>query len=289
MKRIFIFVFFACFVSFLPAQTPQELQSYLPEVPEWKITPEIEIFNPRNLYERINGAAPLFLENNFREMTSMVYTHGDNYITIQAYRHATPTDAFGMYASERSSDMKFFPIGGEAQGDNVSLYTFAGSVYLKIQANNESDEIGETMRKIAKGLTEKIDPQAGYPALFNHFPKEGRVAHSETYMAFNYIGHAFLKNVYTCDYDFYGKKLQGFIIDAKSKDEAENMLKKYAEFTKQTDLAKEGKMVIKDRYNGNIPCVWKGQYIAGIYNETGIDIDNDTLLDLIGQHMENLK
>ena len=71
----------------------------------------MEVFNPDNLFDRINGAAPLFIENNFREMTSMEYKKGSEYITIQAYRHATPEDAFGMYAAERSSDLAYLPVG----------------------------------------------------------------------------------------------------------------------------------------------------------------------------------
>lgn len=79
----------------LKAQTPDELKSWLPAVTGWTISDEVEVFNPDNLFDRINGAAPLFIENNFREMTSMEYKKGADYITIQAYRHATPEDAFG--------------------------------------------------------------------------------------------------------------------------------------------------------------------------------------------------
>jgi len=40
--------------------------------------------------------------------------------------------------------------------------------------------------------------------------------------------------------------------------------------------------LIKGRYNGNIPCVWKGQYIVGIYNEAGEEIENsDEILNNI--------
>lgn len=158
-----------CFVGQTHSQTPMELQSDLPPVEGWTVTPEIEVFNRDNLYERINGAAPLFLENNFREMTSMVYTKGEDYITIQACRHATPEDAFGMYASERSTDMTFYPgIGGEAQGDDYGLYFFSGCVYVKISAGNTGEDFVPAMRQIAEGLAKKIDRDASYP---RNFPK----------------------------------------------------------------------------------------------------------------------
>ncbi len=275
MKKYIYILGFALWSCALIAQTPQELQSYLPQIPGWEISGEIEVFNPENLYNRINGAAPLFIENNFREMTSIEYIQGEDlYITIQAYRHATPEDAFGMYASERSSGLNFYQIGGEAQGDGQNLYFFSGNIYVKMSANESSENIGETLHAIAKGLAEKIDPNAGYPAVFASFPTEGKIPYTESYITSNYIGHEFLKHVYTCNYEKDGLQFQLFKIDGGSKEGAQAILNQYFEFTKQTDAFTEGKLLIKDRYNGNIPCIWKGQYITGIYSETGEEIEN---------------
>jgi hypothetical protein len=258
------------------AQTPQELKSYLPPVEGWTITPEIEVFNQDNLYERINGAAPLFFENNFREMTSMVYTHGDDYITIQAYRHATLEDAFGMYASERSTDMTFYPgIGGEAQGDGYGLYFFSGCIYVKISASDEGESFSSAMKQIAKGLAGKIDPDATYPPIFAKFPKQGAIPHTEAYITKNYIGHEFLKPVYTVNYDIDGKKFQIFVLDAKTIENAKNILTTYFAFTKQTEKFSEGELSVNDRYNGTIPVIWKGQYIIGAFNEQGVDFPKE--------------
>jgi hypothetical protein len=78
--------------------------------------------------------------NNFREMTSVDYKKGDDYITIQAYRHATPEDAFGMYASERSAELTYLPrVGGEAQGDDENLFFFAGTIYVKTSSHSETE------------------------------------------------------------------------------------------------------------------------------------------------------
>ncbi len=288
-KRFFNILFCLGFVSILSAQTPTELKSYLPAVPGWNISKDIEVFNRENLYQRINGAAPLFLENNFQEMTSMVYAKGEDYITIQAYRHSTPIDAFGMYSSERSSDMPFYKIGGETQGDNVGLYSFSGSIYLKMQASNESEEIGETLRTIAKGLTSKIDTSATYPGLFKYFPVENRQEHSEAYISSNYIGHEFLKGVYVCNYKKGDKQVQLFVIQAKSQDEMLQIGEKYFAFTNQTIIPDEGeKFIIKDKYNGDIPCIWKDLYAVGIFNENGDGLGEFADGALMTQFLKNL-
>ncbi len=289
-KKYFSLILFLCFVSLLSAQTPAELKSYLPEVAGWSVSKDIEVFNRENLYQRINGAAPLFLENHFQEMTSMVYTKGDDYITIQAYRHAAPVDAFGMYSSERSSDMTFYKIGGEAQGDNIGLFCFAGCIYLKMQANNESAEIGEALRTIAKGLASKIDPKASYPGLFGYFPAENKVEHSEAYITSNYIGHEFLKGIYTCNYKKDGKQVQLFAFEGKSMDELYQMGEKYFAFTKQSFTPQEGEIfIIKDKYNGDIPCMWKGLCVVGIFNEDGDNSGAFSDGSLIHELMNNIE
>jgi hypothetical protein len=278
MKRKiqYIVLILLCLAGQAFAQAPKEIHAGLPEIKDWKISPKIEVFNSDNLYERINGAAPLFFENNFREMTSMVYTHGDDYITVQAYRHASGEDAFGMYASERSSDMTFYSgIGGEAQGDDYGLFFFSGSIYVKMSSNSHSEEITKVFKEIAKGLAMKIDANASYPEIFDSFPNDSLIPHTQAYITKNYIGHEFLKPVYTADYSLNGLKFQLFVIDGKTKDGAKKILNDYFGFTKQPLNFTAGKLVAKDRYNGNIPIVWKGQYVIGAFRENGEDFPDE--------------
>jgi hypothetical protein len=239
-------------------------------VDNWTLSPETEVFDSDNLYERINGAAPLFLENNFREMTSLIYAKDSDYITIQAYRHSSPVDAFGMYASERSPDMTFYPdIGGEAQGDDYGLFFFSGNIYVKMSANTTGEEVTKAFKTIAREMAAKIDEKASYPAIFNSFPKDGLIPYTQAYITKNYIGHEFLKLVYTADYNVNDKKIQLFVIDGKTKDVAKQILSDYFIFTKQSQDFTEGNLTVEDRYNGNIPVVWRGQYIVGAFSSNG--------------------
>jgi hypothetical protein len=275
-KIQFIALSLFCFAGQVFAQTPKEIHSGLPAISGWTISPNIEVFDSDNLYERINGAAPLFIENNFREMTSLIYTREDDYITVQAYRHATHEDAFGMYTSERSSDMTFYSgIGGEAQGDDYGLFFFSGNVYVKMSSNSRSEEITKVFGEIAKGLAAKIDANASYPEIFDSFPKDSLIPNTQAYITKNYIGHEFLNPVYTADYSLNGLKFQMFVIDGKTKDAVRKILDDYFGFTKQPLNFSEGKLCAKDRYNGNIPIVWKGQYIIGAFRENGEDFPDD--------------
>ncbi|MFV0418952.1 MAG: DUF6599 family protein [Dysgonomonas sp.] len=276
------------FVQLLVAQTPDELKSKLPQVDGWAISDKIEIFDSENLFDRINGAAPLFIENNFREMTSMEYTKGDDYITIQAYRHATPEDAFGMYASERSPELKHFNFGGEAQGDDASMFFFAGNIYVKIWSH-ASGNVSQVLQAIASGLAKNIDSAPKYPLMIQAFPDENKIDFTEAYITSSYIGHEFLKGVYVAKYLSNDQPYQSFIIDAKTKDGAKDILTKYFAFTKQPLDFQEGKLTIKDRYNGDIPAIWNGQYIIGIFSENGDAIkDADSILEKLSENLTHL-
>lgn len=271
MKYInLIIILIVCWIFILPvsAQTPEQLKSWLPQIDGWTLADKVEIFTPDNLFDRINGSAPLFLENNFKEMTAMEYTKGDDYITIQAYRHGSPEDTFGMYASERSPEMTFYPFGAESQGDDTNIYFFAGNMYVKMWANGTGD-MGDVMKKIAEDFAKKIEPHPSYPALIEKFPKEGKQPYSETYITSNYIGHNFLNGVYTANYELDGQSFQAFIIDAKTTEDAKKMLSVYFNFTKQPQEFEQGKLLITDRYNGDIPVIWNDRYILGIFSESG--------------------
>ena len=274
MKIVHLIAFLIAFPVITIAQTPDEIFSWFPEVNEWKKPESKEVFNSENLFDRINGAAPLFIENGFKEMTACDYTKGDDYITIQIYRHATPEDAFGMYSSERSLDLTFYKIGGEAHGDNGSLYFFSGSVYVKIRSSTTSNETGEAIRKIAGALAAKADPNAAYPKIIRSFPEENKIPHTEAYITANYIGHTFLSKVFICQYINDGTKYQIFVIDAETSDAAKEILNKYYTFTKQPLDFNEGELLLKDRYNGDIPILWKGRYLIGIFNDKGETIAN---------------
>ncbi|MDR1415492.1 MAG: hypothetical protein LBI96_06760 [Odoribacteraceae bacterium] len=262
------------------AQTPAQLKSWLPTVEGWTISENAEVFNPENLFNRINGAAPLYIENNFREMTSLEYTRGDTYITIQAYRHATPEDAFGMYAAERSPDLTAYPIGGEAQGDDASLSFFAASIYVKMWSNGE-DNPGETIREIATALARAIDPSPGYPAPLRAFPAAGKAPCSEAYTTANFLGHEFLKNVYSATYRRDGGQYQLFLVDAPDAAAARAILEKYFAFTKQQDPLAEGELLVKDRYNGEIPLLWRGSRVAGVFADAPLPDARDILKGLL--------
>jgi hypothetical protein len=273
-------------VPALTAQTPAQLHAWMAPLPEWTLAEETEVFDPDNLFDRINGAAPLCIENNLVEMTAMEYRKGADYITLQAYRHATPQDAFGMYASERSDELKHFPIGGEAQGDDKSLFFFAGSVYVKMWSSASSDA-ADVLRTAGKALADHIDAHASYPPVAKAFPEKGKRPYSESYITKGYIGHEFLQAVYAAKYEADGQTFQLFVIDGQTPDGVRRTLESYLKFAGQPAVTDPSSFVINDRYNGDIPFRLQGQYLIGVYSENGDTVKNAA--DLLNETAKRLE
>ena len=290
MRIIFIISALVC-VQLVQAQTPTDLKAKLPQIAGWTIDETVEVFDTDNLYERINGAAPGYFLFNFKELTVFVYNQsgsGDNlpYITIQIYRHATKEDAFGIYASERPSESDFSAIGAEGYQEGSMLNFFIDCLYIKIESPSSSDETVANIRKIAQELGRNINPQPAFPIQLQSFPLGNKIPHGELYIPSGFLGHEFLNNAFTANYQVSGKKYQLFIIDAGNADQAKSMLTSYNQFTKQNLKLREGRLTIKDRFNGDIECQWKGKYIWGIVNDNKAQVKVDDILKEIGSKLQ---
>ena len=284
MRIIIILIALAC-AQLTTAQTPDEIKAKLPQITGWTIDDEtLEVFNPNNLYDRINGAAPGFILLGFNELTALEYIKdidGDDlppYISIQVYRHATHEDAFGIYASERPSGSNFIAIGAEGYQEGSMLNFFVDNLYVKIESPLTDSDVVETVRQIAQEFARNVNPQPAFPAQLQMFPVENKIAHSELYISTGFLGHEFLGNAFTANYDLSGRKYQLFIIDAGSTEQANAMLTRYLQFTRQDLSLSEGRLTINDRFNGNIECLWKGRYILGIVNDSNAPVNVEDVL-----------
>ena len=272
--------------GWVSAQDPARIRSWLPEVPGWDLQDTMEVFHPVNLYERINGAAELFILYRVEEMTSLEYQKGGDYITLQVYRHADPIHAFGMYASERPPGMDRVSAGVQGYHEPTLLNFFSGNLYVKMHTASEALPIQETMRTIAVGFAAAMPPPEGFPPLLEVFPGENKVADSDQYISQSFMGHPFLHSAYTASYRQGEDEYRLFVLDPGSEAAASAMLKEYLAFTGQPEGFSEGRVVLRDPYNGPVPVWQKGRYLLGISNDYQIELDTQKLLERLSEQLE---
>ncbi len=251
-------------LTWIPGSFAEALQ--FPEISSWKNTAEIQSFIPKTLYEYINGAADLYLACDFEELNVAEYGNEKKAsVIVEAYRHATPEDAFGIYSQERLPDGNFLNIGAEGYIDQHVLNFVSGRYYVKINSFNTGAEDREVLLLFAKKMAADLGEKGGLPSILTAFPAEGKRSHSEKYITRNFLGYPFLHSAFTADYESVGRKFKLFLIDAVKVDESRNIIQQYLRQIKSpVKEISEGRYTLADPYHGIIDLVWKGRYILGI-------------------------
>ncbi|MBU4370639.1 MAG: hypothetical protein KKD68_01940 [Proteobacteria bacterium] len=183
-----------------------------PEIAGWKYSAEIQTFIPKTLYEYINGAADLYLASDFEELQVAEYGNEKKAsIIVEAYRHRTEEDAFGIYSQERLPDGNYLSIGAKGYIDRHILNFVTGRYYVKINSFNTGAEDLEVLQLFAKKMAEGSGERGGLPAILSAFPAEGKKGRSEKYITRNFLGYPFLHSAFTADYETAGGKFKLFL------------------------------------------------------------------------------
>ena len=277
MKSIIVF-----FVGFIVMQAyASDLE--FPEVAGFLREVRSDIYNPDNLYDLINGGSDVYLEYNFIDLHLCEYKKGNTTITVEAYNHGNVENAFGIYATERSSDYNFIDIGTEGYQENDVLNFFKGDYYIKISAYSETGEnLKKDILKIAQEIDRAIIEKNGFPEAIKKLPGKNKINYSEAYINNTFLGYSFLNNAYSAEYkniepDVYTFKI--FVVLAENETEANKNLKMYLE-KKGVDLNenKNGVYQVNDDYNGKIFIKASGNMLIGTMNcknsETAISYFN---------------
>ena len=122
------------------AQPINNIKSFFqPKYDQWQLSDSIRVYNPDNLYDYIDGAADAYLSYDFEELLVATYNGtNEKYITVEIYRHKTPTHAFGIYALERPTSDKFYNIGAQGYHEEGILNCLCGQYYIKISSHDKT-------------------------------------------------------------------------------------------------------------------------------------------------------
>ncbi len=245
-----------------------------PEVTGWRQSGEVQTFNPKTLFEYINGAADLYLTYSFQELKVAEYLNEKkSSVIIEIYRHKSPIHAFGIYSQERLSDANFLDIGTQGYIEANVLNFLAGPYYVKINSFNTGPDDQEILVAFAKKITANLGEKGTLPSILSSFPEEGKKKNSEKFISKNFLGYSFLHSAFTADYELSGKKFKLFVIEPADKTECENMIQKYMEQTGKTEKrVTEGHYLIPDPHHGEIELSWQGAYLWGILSLNNPDL-----------------
>jgi hypothetical protein len=253
-------------VSFLWIPCAQAADFKFPSVNGWKQVGDIQTFAPNTLYEYINGGADLFLAYDFEELKVAEYQNDKKAaVTVEVYRHRTPTLAFGVYSQERTPGANFIDVGIQGYQEQHALNFLSGNTYVKISGYDTGPEDLAILLSFAKAVAANLGEKGAFPSILATFPEEGKVKNSEKFIARKFLGYPFLHSAFTADYDLSGKNFRLFIIEGEDQADCRGMLEKYLEQVGMKDKSVvEGPFTVSDAYHGEIDLRWKGSRLWGI-------------------------
>lgn len=261
-----------------------------PEITGWKQSGEAQTFLPKTLYEYINGAADLYLAYDFEELKVAEYLDDKKAtVTIEVYRHKSPTDAFGIYSQERLPDANYLNIGAQGYIDNNTLNFLAGSYYVKINSYNTGPDDQEVLRVFAEKVAENLSEKGTLPSALSFFPAEGKTGNSEKYIARNFLGYSFLHSAFTADYDLSGKKLKLFLISCENANECRSIIQEYLQQLKSAQKEViEGRYTLADPHHGTVDLCWRGTHVWGVLDLAEPDL-RSRYLNLLEDELKKKK
>jgi hypothetical protein len=233
-----------------------------------------EVYNPDNLYEKIDGKAPLYLEASFEKLSTQRFVKtGDPNLWMELYIYdmGNIKNAFSVYSEQRRAEAEAFAPMQFAYKSGNALYFVHGKYYVEVVGASESGElskaIAEVTQKIQSNLT--IDHDTGIAELA-FFPQENLVPGSIKLYLVSAFGFEKMTDVFTARYRLGNETITAFISKKADSKEAEATAESYCNFLiengaviKNTEKILVGK--IMDSYGTTEIVFTAGPFVAGIH------------------------
>ncbi len=183
-----------------------------PQIAGWETEDTVAVYDASNLWERIDGAADLFLNYNFQQLYAVDLLKDKIALALEIYDMGTPLNAFGIYNTEAPYNKKKLNIGAEAcLSPPMQGFFLKGKYYVKIDVFegkiSENDEI-----EIFKAVDAALAGHRSLPAEIELLPKY-YIHGSVSYVKSSFQGLGELQNCLTAEYESSdGKRFKYFIV-----------------------------------------------------------------------------
>lgn len=196
-----------------------------------------ETYNYDNLYEKIDGKAPMYQEAGFVKLTAQRFAAKSNSefaFELYIYDMNNAKNAFSVYSRQKRADATdLSDLGASAFGyvAGNEICISLGRNYIEMVGSAESNELVDGMKGIAKQMAAQFKPgEKDKIAELGYFPTEGTVAGTWKLQIDNAFGFDGLTDTYSAQYKVGDKAVSIFLSRRKNADEAKTVAKNYYDF-----------------------------------------------------------
>jgi hypothetical protein len=198
-----------------------------------------ETYGPENLYEKINGKAPLYLDAGFVGLSTQRFISKNDenlWMELFIYDMADVENAFSVYSVQKRLDSQLVRHARFAYRTSSSLYFVHGGYYVELLGSAQSPELLKAMEQVFEGTGDAlpIGRATEIPEL-TVFPAEGLVAGSGKLYLANAFGFEGLTDVFTAGYELGSQTVTAFLGRRPDSRQASDMAQRYYDFLVEND------------------------------------------------------
>lgn len=244
---------------------------------------EIAIYNTENLYEKINGKAPFYVDSGFEMLyTNWLKSRTDDQLMFEFYIYdmAEPGNSFSVFSIQKrpgASPMSGFEVDFGYRTENAILFV-KGKYYIELIGSAESEPLFNAMTEFAKQLFSELPDKRQFS-----FPQpliaveDNLIPGSIKFYTASALGFDGFDNMFTAVYNIDSKNITIFLSERTDKQNAEKLVSDYCKFLINTGAEEKSADINIDKarlldFYGTIEFVFNnGRFVAGVHEADDID------------------
>ena len=243
-------------------------EAFLPKsLHGWGRVGAVRHFTPENLYDYINGVAPVVCSFGFRSLAQATYRREADEAVVDIYDMGAADNAFALFRSQSNVEAAPLDVGTEGSSDEARVEFWQARFY--VAASSAAPEARDRVAALARELARDLPPTEAWPAYLGLLPAEGRLARSETYAPADFLGHECLERAVAARYTVVGREAMIFACRYESAAEAASALARLEAHYRQKQPPRplalgEGGFVADDPTQGQVVAFRRGGFLGGM-------------------------
>jgi hypothetical protein len=245
---------------------------------------ESETYTEENLYEKINGKAPLYIESGFRQLFTQRFVSKDDenlWMELFLFDMGTAKNAFSVYSVQRRADAAPMSSVEDRNGGRAMQFAYRTTnasyfaidkYYVELVGSAQSQELLEAMLAVAEKIPDRLAVAKDTEiAELRLFPQENIVPDSFKLHSAGVFGFEGLTDTFTARYMFGDNSLTAFLSRRRDAQEAQLVAESYYEFLIQNGgvdkppLNKNIEAKVVEFYGTTEIVFTIGPFLAGIH------------------------
>jgi len=197
------------------------------------VVSEVQRYTAENLYEKIDGKAPFYVESGFERLFTRRFVSDEDEspgMELYVYDMGDVKSAFSVYSVQRRPDAQ--PLEGVQFGYRTAnaFYWMHGRYYMECIGWSESAKLAEAMSDMAGRVNASLGSGQSRIAELDLFPRENLVSGSSKLYSSSAFGFAGLNDVFAANYLVDSEMVTAFFKQCGGEQQARETARSYYDF-----------------------------------------------------------